>query len=301
MSEQKSPGLHSIPVWGIFLLFLGVIFLLQTLNILPWGLWGTLWRFWPALIIAIGLGILLRRYNPWLISALILLLFGACLGIATWQYEASTPVGETAESYSVPLNSLASARIEIDFTAGSLAISSLQSGSSNFAEVASEVRNGDGGIRANFHRQNSEGKLYLSTEHVERQFWDELSSEVRIAKDIPLAIEVKSAVGNLDFDFSELEVTELRMDIDAGNYTVKMPSSAGATHAYIKADVANIEVTIPDGVAARIKANVDLVAFEVDESRFPRQGDYYISQDFESAENRIELELDCDIGNIKIK
>ncbi len=301
MSEQKYPESHSIPIWGIFLLFLGIVFLLQTLNILPWGLWGTLWRFWPILIIAIGLGILLRRHNPWLISALILVLFGACLGIAIWQYEASTPAGETAASYSVPVGSLASAQIEIDFTAGSLNMGSLQPGSHNFVEVASEAENGNGSIRANFYSQNSEGKLYLSTEHVNRQFWDKLNSEVRIARDIPLTIEVKSAVSNLDFDLSELEVTELRMDIDAGNYTVKMPSSAGATRVYIKADIANIEVTIPDGVAAKIKVNVDLAAFEVDESRFPRQGDYYISDDFESAENRIELELNCDIGRVQVR
>ncbi len=301
MSEQKSPESHAIPIWGIFLLFLGIVFLLQTLNVLPWGLWGTLWRFWPALIIAIGLGILLRRYNPWLISALILALFGAFLGIAIWQYEASTPAGETAASYSVPVGSMASAQIQIDFTAGSLNMGSLQPGSSNFVEVASEAKNGNGSIRADFTSQNSEGKLYLSTEHVNRQFWDKLNSEVRIARDIPLTLEVEAAVSNLDLDLGQLQVTELRMDIDAGNYTVRMPSSAGVTRAYIKADVANIEVTIPDGVAAKIRVNVNLAALEVDESRFPREGNYYISDDFESAENRIELDIDCNIGRVQIK
>lgn len=59
MSEPKTPREYCVPVWGIFLLFLGILFLLQTFNILPWGLWGTLWRFWPVLII-IGLSLLLR-------------------------------------------------------------------------------------------------------------------------------------------------------------------------------------------------------------------------------------------------
>ena len=85
MSEEKSQGVIGVPIWGIFLVFLGIVFLLQTLDILSWGLWETLWRFWPALIIITGLDILLRRYNAWLVSLLVLVILGACLGIAIWQ------------------------------------------------------------------------------------------------------------------------------------------------------------------------------------------------------------------------
>lgn len=60
MSEPKTPREYCVPVWGLFLLFLGILFLLQTFNVLPWGLWGTLWRFWPVLIISVGLSLLFR-------------------------------------------------------------------------------------------------------------------------------------------------------------------------------------------------------------------------------------------------
>ena len=86
MPEGKRPGERTAPTWGIFLLFLGIVFLLQSLNVLPWALWGILWHFWPVLIIITGLGILLRRYNVWLVSALIMGLLLACLGMAIWRY-----------------------------------------------------------------------------------------------------------------------------------------------------------------------------------------------------------------------
>ena len=86
MAEEKSPRVIGVPIWGVFLGFLGVVFLLQTFDILPWGLWGTLWRFWPVLIIITGLDILLHRYNVWLVSLLILVVLGAGLGLAIWQY-----------------------------------------------------------------------------------------------------------------------------------------------------------------------------------------------------------------------
>lgn len=86
MPDRKPPYLLRVPLWGLFLLFLGVTFLLQTFNVLPWGLWSTLWRFWPVLLINAGLSILLRRYNTWLVSILILTLLFGSLGIAIWQY-----------------------------------------------------------------------------------------------------------------------------------------------------------------------------------------------------------------------
>ena len=284
------------PIFGIFLLFLGVVLLLQNLNVLPWQLWEVLWRFWPVLIIAIGLSILLRGRNAWLATILVLALFGACLGIAVWQYEPSSWADEAPTTYSEPLGDLDSAEIALDFTAGSLTVSSLPSGSRNLVEVKSEVAYGDGDVRADLHRSGSQGSLRLIGEGKVNSRW-----EVRVTRNIPITMGINAALSSLELDLSDLELTELRADIDVANCTVKLPSSAGSIYAYIKADVANLEVTIPDEVAAKVKADVDLGVFEVDENRFPLKGSYYTSRGFSSAENRVELEIDCDIGRVQVK
>lgn len=80
---------HGAPIWGVLLVFLGVVFLLQTLDILPWDLWRTLWRFWPALLVVGGINVLVGHRNVWAVSALILAVFCVCLGIAIWQHESS--------------------------------------------------------------------------------------------------------------------------------------------------------------------------------------------------------------------
>ncbi len=115
-------------------------------------------------------------------------------------------------------------------------------------------------MNLDFHRQDSEGKLYLNTGKVNRRFWDKdgINWEIRLTRNIPLAIDVKSAA-------------------------------------------ANMAVTIPDGVAARIHVDTSLSTFDVDESRFPKQGDYYISDDFDATRNRIYLEIDCDVGRVQVK
>ncbi|MFC1933041.1 LiaI-LiaF-like domain-containing protein [Chloroflexota bacterium] len=303
MPEEKQSGEHHIPLWGIFLLFLGIVFLLQSLNVLPWVLWETLWRFWPVLIIIGGLGILLRHYNVWLTSTLIAALLFACLGIAIWQHGTSPPPGQSTQSYSEPLDSLEQAQIEVDFTAGSLTMSSLPPGSLNFVEIESNMKNENAGMKVDFHRQGGEGTLYLSKERVNQPFWDEDDNkwQVRLTRNIPLTLNIKSAASNMELTLDKLKVTEFRVKVDAGNCKLIMPSSAGDIHAYINAGVANVEVDIPDGVAARIQVDTDLTALDMNESRFSKKGGYYISDDFDTAQNRIYLEIESDVGRVQVK
>ena len=301
MSEERRRNIVAVPIWGIFLLFLGIVFLLQTLDVLPWALWGTLWRFWPVLIIIVGFGILLRRYNAWLVSLLILVILGGCLGIAISQHGPSLPGGIATESYTVPFNDMERAEIEIDFSAGSITIGSLLPGSPNFIEADSQVRNGRGTMDVDFRQEGGEGGLRLSTTN--QQFWDDggIRWEINLTRDIPLVISIESAASNVVLDLSRLQVTELRLDVDAGNCQVTMPSSAGTSDIEIDSDAANIEITIPEGVAARIHVDTNLSICEVDTSRFPGHGDYYVSPDFDSAENRIEMAIECDIGRVEVR
>jgi len=301
--DQEQQQERYAPVWGILLLFLGVVFLLQNLNVLPWGLWGTLWHFWPVLIIAIGASILLRYQNIWLVSALVLAMLFACLGITIWQYGAAPPAEEISSAYSKPLGSLEQAQVEIDFSGGSLTVGSLPPDSLNFMETGSATRNGQTSLKADFHQEDSEGRLLLSLERGGWEFWSkgENSWQVMFNGRIPLTLDIKSAAGNVSLDLSQLQITELAVDADLADYTIKVPSPAGIVHAHINADLSNLEIIVPDGVAVKLLADTDLSILKVDENRFPRKGDHYMSQDFASAENQIELELDCALSRVQMK
>ncbi len=302
MPDREPHYLLRVPLWGLFLLFLGVTFLLQTLNVLPWGLWSTLWRFWPVLLINAGLGILLRRYNTWLVSILILTLLFGSLGIAIWQYGGvSAATTATTGKYVAPRDGLERGRVQVDLSAGSLTIDSLPVGSPNFAAVASRLETSD--LKADFRSEDGEGVLSLSMAQIGRRPRDEVEREwdIRLSRQLPFTLDVRLAVTDSRLDLRELVITELQMDVDLGNYIVEIPAAAGITQAQIRANLANLEITIPDGVAAKIKTNTSLSALEVDERRFPLKGDFYVSPDFENAGNRVELELDCSLGRVLVK
>ncbi len=45
-------------VGPLILLTIGFILLFNNLGIIPWGIWRTLWRFWPVILILIGIEIM---------------------------------------------------------------------------------------------------------------------------------------------------------------------------------------------------------------------------------------------------
>lgn len=70
------------PLFAVMLILLGGLFLLQTTGVVPWELWGRLWRAWPALLVAAGINIVVGRRNPMLAGVLIALALAVAVGAA---------------------------------------------------------------------------------------------------------------------------------------------------------------------------------------------------------------------------
>jgi hypothetical protein len=73
------------------------------------------------------------------------------------------------------------------------------------------------------------------------------------------------------------------------------------TTARVNGGVGNIVVEIPTGVAANIRLDRGLGNVSVDERRFPRSGDHYLSEGFATAERKLELDIDGGVGNITVR
>lgn len=68
-------------VWGSVFIFSGIIFLMNTLDILPWAVWAEIGRFWPLLLILTGLYIVLGvgAGARWIMAVVTLSLLGLLL------------------------------------------------------------------------------------------------------------------------------------------------------------------------------------------------------------------------------
>jgi len=288
------------PVWGIVLLFIGIVFLLQTLNVLPWNLWETLWRFWPAIIIIIGICILMRRTNIWLISLLTVIILGGCLGIAIYQHgTGETTSGKTTATYTQPLDNIQQADINIDFAAGSMDIANLPADSTALIKAETETKDDTSSMNAEFSKQQTGAQLDLST--INQQFWPGkgITWDLKFSPGVPLTFNINASASTVNLDLKDLEIAGIDIEVNAGNVDLSLPDPGGTIPVTVKANAAHVVIDLPDGAAARIQGSANVGSLDID-SRFTKEGNDYFTQNYDRSTNRFELEVESNVGSIEI-
>jgi hypothetical protein len=282
------------------LVVIGVVLLLQTLGVLSWGLWTTLWRFWPVLLILLGLSIVLRRTPAWIMPTIALLALAGMVGAAYAIHDSSTE-GTYSGSFSEALEGADKARVEVDFGAGTLSLAELTASSDNLVE--GEFSGAAGEVRTSVRREGDEVTLKLSRDGSgwswgvsPKEVWD-----VGLSQRIPIDLDVDVGASDVNLDLSDLLVRKFGLETGAASVDVTFPRAAGETEASVRAGAASLDLFVPEGVAASITIDSGVSSVNVDEGRFPKAGDRYESPDFESAQNKLTLDIDVGAASLKVR
>lgn len=81
---------------------------------------------------------------------------------------------------------------------------------------------------------------------------------------------------------------------------MRLPRNAGSTDVKAETGAASLTMTVPVGVAARIRSRMALGSSDVDEARFPRTSNGYESPDFGTATNRVDIDVQGGVGSVRI-
>ena len=124
LGELRQPKTR-ISILAIVLLILGTVLLLNTTGLVGWGIWIYFLEFWPVILIAIGLHLIMGRRFPVLSAILVAVILGA--GVSAAHLSAQDSYVEDIEVYSYLMSADGVDRLDLDiaFGAGSLVIDSL--------------------------------------------------------------------------------------------------------------------------------------------------------------------------------
>lgn len=297
--ERRRQGLFG----PLFLITLGVLFLLANLGMLPMTFWEIGFRFWPVILILVGLDIIFGRRSSLgglIIVVLWILVIGGVIYMAM-SGATLMPIGATTtDNYSQVLGDIKSASIDIDIGVANVQTSSLGSDTNNLVQ-ASFLHSDRTRVVQTYSVVNAEGRLALKEEgSFVLGFGNPSQWNIKLAPSVPTALRINGGVGNAVLDLSELVLPSLNIDIGVGSLTMTTPKS-GATTMQLKGGVGSATIKIPDGVAARIRVDGGLGSVNVNASRFPKSGNMYQSVDFATSPNKIDIEIDAGLGSINIR
>ncbi len=173
-----------------------------------------------------------------------------------------------------------------------------------------ELLNGafGGGVEQRTRRDGGETavELRLPAQNIPF-FWfpagpQELNWTIGLNPEVETRLELEVGASRNLLDLTNLRVVELRLQTGASASEIDLPARAGRTAAVVKAGAASVVMRVPQGVAARIRATGGLADINVDTARFPRTGGGdYRSPDYDTAENRLDLEIETGVGSVQVR
>ena len=238
--------------------------------------------------------------RPLLIAAALVVALGAGL----WWSGIWPGVGAQLahDTLSQPLGTAARADVDVALRVGQLRIGALSqpgeliAGEITYRDQSSVVRDfavrGDTAI-FKLREQDSQPTSLIKRSD------DAIVWDLRLNPAIPMRLTIATDVGNSAIDLAQLHVTDLDLTTSVGSTTLTLPRQ-GYVQANVRSGVGNLTIRIPAGVAVRIESSAGLGGISVS-GDYTRQGDVYVSPNFETAANRIDLHATSGIGGITIQ
>ena len=256
--------------WGALLILLGGLMLLNAMGVtLPGGIYPRE-LFWPLFLVMLGLWFVLEVFTF------------------------KRPEDETL---AVELRGVKQAEIKLNHGAGSLTIAG--------GADAGMLLNGSflGGVDESIHYEGEKAEVRLRAQPRGPIFVGQASPNdwsLRLTDAIPLELSLNTGASESTIDLSAVRVSELKLSTGASSTRLTLPA-AGQTSARISAGAASLDLTIPAGTAARLRIRSGVGSIEVDRARFPKVDGAYQSPDYESAANRVDVNISAGVGSVTVK
>lgn len=323
-------------VWPVLLIGAGVLLLLREFGYLEMDVGTLLWRYWPIILILVGIDLLFGRRSPLgtLLSVLIVVVvFGGLLAflflgvnLPDWVSQSSA-VEVTRQSVAYPLEGIGEAEIVLDLGRWPAVIRALEDSGSliegqvvSFGTVQFSASDQEGRAEVLLTTRGSDGGDWLRWFGQSDEEWT-----IGLSPDVPLDLELDCGSGSGEFDLRELQVRNLIVDGGSGEWELLLPAewgmgvhldvgsgavvlilpASGSAEVAVDGGTGRLTVRLPRAMAARVELESGTGSFTAD-SRFElvqgdRDGDgVWETEGYAGAEKQVLLRIDQGTGGVTI-
>ena len=306
-------------LFGLLLVALGTLLLLNVVGALPIGVWFELAKYWPALLVIVGVKMILAPRAPLVgLTAVSLIMVAAVVAASyTMDYRRASDDSDApvVASYEAPLGDAETLELGMGFAGGSVTLRSAPPDGLQPPNLL--AANFDGAPADVIHDWRGRGsKIYLSTGEWSlnldgavnvnmagdvQDFPGVVDWDLLVSPDVALDLEIGAGAADLDLDLRHLNVKRVFIGAAASDVRIVLPESAGATEVEIEAGAADVDIVVPAGVAAWFMQDSFLSQTDISTMRFPEVEGGYQSQGFFTAENRVIVEISAAASDVAVR
>jgi hypothetical protein len=306
MASYDNRGRRSI-TGGLLIIVIGVVFLL--INLHPeLELWPIAFRYWPVILIVIGLGKIWDAFqmrnapgapgdrNDAGVSVGVLVLIGLLI-FAAWHGRGRGIVLQ--ESQTVELQGAKSVTANLELPTGTLNVSG---GGSHLLDANFRYRQRDGRPYANYSVSNGEGALEISQDSPSHTHLAGSGNDwqLRFADDIPLDMTVEIGAGTGVLRTNGLSLNHLEVKIGAGQLNLDLTGPRKSDlHVDIQGGVGSGIIRVPKDVGARIHASGGIGSVSAHDLH--KDGDEYTNDALGKTPATIDVNINGGVGRITLE
>jgi hypothetical protein len=320
----------------IVLIAIGVFFLLNQVNPLTDLHWGDMLRLWPLFLVFLGLNILVQqapRPAGTLLSGMVALLavgvFGYILlvGLPGNTFRGVDVAGWERQDISYAYPGATSAVMDIEIGPPGAYLHALENSRDLIVGtviardgIVFDKQGGDGEVTVTLAPRNVGSWVWSPRQ------WEALDETERwdlgLNPDVPISLELTAAAGASDLDMRHLTLTDLSLEIAAGDVTAHLPggeydaridtnaaaaslmlAESGRQNIELNVNAGSVTIDLPPGMEARVEVDRALGSFDAGNSALGQVGssDVWQTSGYEDSGNRVLLQVNIAVGSVTIR
>lgn len=287
---------------GVFIILIGIVMLLVNFNVLKLSMFWGIVHLWPLLLVVAGISILFRgSKNIGII--LWLAFFGIIIGYSylnmdekTWFFgqEADNVMYEGNISHKVVKGNM-----DIDIRQGTFNV--ISSDSDDIKYSIPEEGISEAYVESKLLRPTlikiEDNDFKGSMKFISKRTYD-----VYIPESGEWSLNLDAGVISGKLDFSDVKLKDL--DINTGVLDIDLFVGEESEGEFtIDSGVGDVLVVIPEDkdIGIRVYSDGGLKSVEIDDKDFKKNGDTYISLNYDDAKYKIDLTIDLGVGTVEVK
>lgn len=301
-------------MWGIVLLFIGGVLLLENFQIIEFY-WGSVWRFWPIFLIIAGINILFNKNKSQLggiLSLSILVITLVLLFFKGQRQSSDHRVADRVEeeinidrgkyenlNFSHPYDDSTAVKTVLNISGGGTSFE-LQGATDSLIEA--RVQNSSAKFSLETIKQDSVISVNFKMKGKSNWNMGEGGNDVdfNLNTNPNWEINMNMGAGEVNFDLSGYKVRTFNFDGGAAALDIKFGALLPITDINIKTGVADVKLNIPEGSGCLIKTKTGLSS--KDFTGFTKlDNGTYETPNYKSAVNKIFINLDGGLSNFEVQ
>jgi hypothetical protein len=301
-------------MWGIVLLFIGGVLLLENFHIIDFY-WRNVWRFWPIFLIIAGVNILFNRNKSQIGGIVSIAILVVTLGVLFYKGQQAPESKRWADvniedsvdfdnndtehlSFSHPFTDSASSKTVLNVSGGG---TSFDLKGPTDSLITADVQKRGGTFSLQTEKTDSITTVNFKMKGNSKWNMGDGGNDVKMKLNIkPIwEIHMNMGAGEVDFDLSQYKVRAFNFDGGAAALNIKIGDLLPITDVNVKTGVADVKIKIPTNSGCRIKTKTGLSS--KDFTGFTKLEDgTYETPNYKASAKKIFINLDGGLSSFEV-